>query len=89
MPKRSSATKMTEADFRRKYLYDDSYTDFSKKLSSSGKYTPRSLESYIPAERLESRVKRKTVSDDTQRINVQNGGKKTAAGRFEAAGGGD
>ncbi len=72
---------MTEADFRRKYLYDDSYTDFSKKLSSSGRYTPRSLDSYIPAERLESKVKRKTVSDDTQRINAQKTGRKTEASK--------
>ena len=62
---------MTDADFRRKYLYDDSYMDFSKKLSSSGKYTPRSLDSYIPADRLESKVKRKTVSDNTTKIGTR------------------
>lgn len=70
----SSANKtqrsMTESDFRKKYLYDDSYSDFSKKISSSG-YKPRSLDSYIPAERLESRIKHQPKLDETKLIKTR------------------
>ncbi len=60
----------TTEDFRRKYLFDDTTDKFSRKLADSG-YKPRKLDSYIPAERLESKVKvNHNIDDATRRIDV-------------------
>lgn len=72
-PRRSKSTPesyhRTDADFRKKYLYDDEYDAVSRRIASSG-YKPRSLDSYIPADKLESKVKRRDDSGDTRRLNT-------------------
>ena len=84
---RTGASRMTEADFRKKYLYDDPYADFSRKLSSQGRYQTRSLDNYIPSDRLESKVKRRPVSDDTQRINTRDVNRAGASGKNSTSSG--
>lgn len=60
----------TEADYRKKYFYDDSSDDVRRHIAGAG-YKTRSLDSYIPADKLESKVKaRKTASkDDTRKLD--------------------
>ena len=60
----------TEADFRRKYLFDDHMDEVTREIARAG-YKPRSLDSYIPSENLESKVKVKhDLSGDTARIDT-------------------
>lgn len=60
----------TEADFRRKYLFDDHSDEVAREIARAG-YKPRSLDSYIPSENLESKVKVKhDLSGDTARIDT-------------------
>lgn len=60
----------TEADFRRKYLFDEHAEEISREIARAG-YKPRSLDSYIPPEKLEPKVKAKhDLSGDTARIDT-------------------
>ncbi|MBS7298820.1 MAG: PBP1A family penicillin-binding protein [Eubacteriales bacterium] len=62
--------KRTEADYRRKYLYEDeSSTTVRRQIASAG-YKTRSLDSYIPADKLESKVRSRNTIDDTKKIDT-------------------
>lgn len=59
----------TEEDYRREYLFDDDL-DGTRKIERAG-YKPRRLDSYIPQDKLESKVKsRRETSGDTARIDT-------------------
>lgn len=61
--------KRTEADYRRKYLLDDDSSDVRRKIASAG-YKTRSLDSYIPADKLESKVRVRSNRDDTRKLDT-------------------
>ncbi|MBQ7794128.1 MAG: PBP1A family penicillin-binding protein [Clostridia bacterium] len=63
--------KRTDADYRRKYLYDDGSEDVRRQIANAG-YKTRSLDSYISADKLESKVKstKRTTRDDTKKLDT-------------------
>ncbi|MBQ8636816.1 MAG: PBP1A family penicillin-binding protein [Clostridia bacterium] len=67
--KATEIKKRTEADYRRKYLLDDTSSDVRRKIASAG-YKTRSLDSYIPAEKLESKVRARSTRDDTRKLDT-------------------
>ncbi|MDO4618165.1 MAG: PBP1A family penicillin-binding protein [Clostridia bacterium] len=62
----------TTADYRRKYLYEDSSDVVRRQIQNAG-YQKRSLDNYIPKDKLESRVRPMRTSsrniDDTRNID--------------------
>ncbi len=66
--------EMTDADFRRKYLYEDNSDVIRRQIQNAG-YKKRSLDNYIPKETLESKVQPRKrpsrVSDDTRKIDSE------------------
>ncbi len=66
--------EMTDADFRRKYLYEDNSDVIRRQIQNAG-YKKRSLDNYIPKETLESKVQPRKrpsrVSDDTRKIDAE------------------
>ncbi|MEE0944735.1 MAG: PBP1A family penicillin-binding protein [Clostridia bacterium] len=67
--KTTEVKKRTEADYRRKYLLDDSSSDVRRQIASAG-YKTRSLDSYIPADKLESKVRARSTRDDTKKLDT-------------------
>ena len=63
--------KSTTADYQRKYLYDDNSEVIRRQIANAG-YKKRSLDSYIPADKLESKVRptRNTRIDQTRKIDT-------------------
>ncbi len=83
--------KRTTADYRRKYLLDDGADETRRKIANAG-YKTRSLDSYISADKLESKVKpaRKSTRDDTKKLDTakiaaQNSGARQTGKRAKTA----
>lgn len=67
--KTTEIKKRTEADYRRKYLLDDGANDLRRTIANAG-YKTRSLDSYIPADKLESKVRSRSTRDDTRKLDT-------------------
>lgn len=63
--------KRTTEDYKRKYLYEDNSDVIRRQIASAG-YKKRSLDSYIPADKLESKVRstKKTRTDQTRKLDT-------------------